>query len=341
MSGLKPLEHQVAGHPASVLTSPGGDYIVKPSLPLEIEFYESTAPAHFVELVRGGYIAKFFGTESHDKPPKEGKVKIEQVRVRGRRPGWDVAVDSCERTRERWLIVHLAVQRHRHTHTRPHTRPHPGHQAREPHLWIPAPQRHRHQARNSTLRPLRPQPHTGQASSNGERVCQDDLWIGRNPVDWVHCKPSERDKEREGSTSVSRRRPTDGHGRGTFGLKTPVHIVAGLRRFEKFLRLDPQGVRQGDPLIRTVRWHPPLLPRRRGGSEFTPTARSDPVSTCWAASTHPSSRPRRRLERRRCSLLYRPKLRVASGRRESSHSLRRRPCRFRKRNGDEIRGQDD
>ena len=81
MSSLKPLEHQVAGHPSSVLASEDGQYIVKPSLPLEVEFYERTAPAHFPELIENDLIPRFYGLQTHDVPPKEGKVKIEQVRA--------------------------------------------------------------------------------------------------------------------------------------------------------------------------------------------------------------------------------------------------------------------
>ena len=78
---LKTLEHQVAGHPGSVLTSEDGSYIVKPSLPLECQFYEVTAPRHFPELAAKALIPAYYGQQEHTAPPKEGKVKIEQVRV--------------------------------------------------------------------------------------------------------------------------------------------------------------------------------------------------------------------------------------------------------------------
>lgn len=81
MASLKPLEHQVAGHPSSVLASEDGAYIVKPSLPLEVEFYERTAPNHFSALIEHDLIPKYYGLQTHDVPPKEGKVKIEQVRL--------------------------------------------------------------------------------------------------------------------------------------------------------------------------------------------------------------------------------------------------------------------
>jgi hypothetical protein len=77
---LKTLEHQVAGHPGSVLTSEDGSYIVKPSLPLECQFYEVTAPRHFPELAAKAWIPAYHGQQEHTAPPKEGKVKIEQVR---------------------------------------------------------------------------------------------------------------------------------------------------------------------------------------------------------------------------------------------------------------------
>lgn len=77
---LKPLAHQVAGHPGSIMTAGDGSTIVKPSLPLEIEFYTKTAPEHFPELIEKGLVCKYYGTEVHAQPPKEGKVKLEQVR---------------------------------------------------------------------------------------------------------------------------------------------------------------------------------------------------------------------------------------------------------------------
>lgn len=61
------------------MTAGDGSAIVKPSLPLEIEFYSKTAPEHFPELIEKGLICKYYGTEVHGKPPKEGKVKLEQV----------------------------------------------------------------------------------------------------------------------------------------------------------------------------------------------------------------------------------------------------------------------
>ena len=75
----KPLAHQVAGHPGSIMTAGDGSTIVKPSLPLEIEFYSKTAPEHFPELAEKGLICKYYGTEEHTQAPKEGKVKLEQV----------------------------------------------------------------------------------------------------------------------------------------------------------------------------------------------------------------------------------------------------------------------
>ena len=78
---LRTLEHQVAGHPGSVLTSEDGSYIVKPSLPLECQFYEATAPRHFPELAAKAFLPAYYGQQEHTAPPKEGKVKIEQVRM--------------------------------------------------------------------------------------------------------------------------------------------------------------------------------------------------------------------------------------------------------------------
>lgn len=61
------------------MTAGDGSTIVKPSLPLEIEFYSKTAPEHFPELAEKGLICKYYGTEEHTQAPKEGKVKLEQV----------------------------------------------------------------------------------------------------------------------------------------------------------------------------------------------------------------------------------------------------------------------
>jgi 1D-myo-inositol-tetrakisphosphate 5-kinase/inositol-polyphosphate multikinase len=77
---MKPLAHQVAGHPGSIMTAGDGSIIVKPSLPLEIEFYSTIAPTHFPQLLQKGFLCKFYGTEAHEKAPNDGKVKLEQVR---------------------------------------------------------------------------------------------------------------------------------------------------------------------------------------------------------------------------------------------------------------------
>lgn len=74
-----PLEHQVAGHPSTVLASRSGETIIKPSLPLEIAFYAETAPACFPELV-GRWIPRFDGVQDHASLPKQGKAQIQQVR---------------------------------------------------------------------------------------------------------------------------------------------------------------------------------------------------------------------------------------------------------------------
>lgn len=76
---LQPLAHQVAGHPGSIMTAGDGSIIVKPSLPLEIEFYSRTAPEHFPELAEKGLVCRYYGTEAHTTAPKEGKVKLEQA----------------------------------------------------------------------------------------------------------------------------------------------------------------------------------------------------------------------------------------------------------------------
>ena len=109
---LAPLKHQVAGHPDSVKTSKDGTYIVKPSLPLEIEFYESTAPQQFPELSEKGFLPVYYGRQQHELAAAEGKAKLEQVRL-------------ATTTKRVHQLNTLA-----------------GHQDREHHSWIYATQRH-------------------------------------------------------------------------------------------------------------------------------------------------------------------------------------------------------
>ena len=69
---LVPYMHQVAGHPGSVLISGSGKYILKPSLPVEISFYDKLAPLYFKELIQHGYIPAYFGIVRNDAVPLKG-----------------------------------------------------------------------------------------------------------------------------------------------------------------------------------------------------------------------------------------------------------------------------
>lgn len=92
---LAPLKHQVAGHPSSVRTAADGTYIVKPSLPLEVEFYTETAPKHFPQLVDKAFIPVFYGVQPNEFPSADGKAKIEQVGSLTSQKRRTVYIDRC------------------------------------------------------------------------------------------------------------------------------------------------------------------------------------------------------------------------------------------------------
>lgn len=59
-SPVLPLSSQVAGHPG-VLTTEDGSLIIKPALPLELEFYKKYSSHPSFEPLRP-FLPKFFGT---------------------------------------------------------------------------------------------------------------------------------------------------------------------------------------------------------------------------------------------------------------------------------------
>jgi len=74
-----PLTSQVGGHAGSVLTSEDGSLLIKPALPLELQFYQTllSSDDNFEPL--RPFVARFYGTLKLEGKVAEGKAVSESM----------------------------------------------------------------------------------------------------------------------------------------------------------------------------------------------------------------------------------------------------------------------